>query len=131
LSSRRNSRRCSTGTFARGEDKSLDGFVALLKSEAIYAMPPWSHWYQGPEAIGRFFGAVWTHYGRFRLLPTQANGQPAFVLYTQVEGAREWHVHSLQVLAIDSDGISSLTAFMRPLALALVPAFRLPIVFEG
>jgi RNA polymerase sigma-70 factor (ECF subfamily) len=26
------------------EDKNLDDFVALLKSEATYAMPPWSHW---------------------------------------------------------------------------------------
>jgi RNA polymerase sigma-70 factor, ECF subfamily len=24
------------------EDKNLDGFIALLKSEATYAMPPWS-----------------------------------------------------------------------------------------
>jgi hypothetical protein len=35
------------------EDKNLDGFIALLKSEATYAMPPWSHWYLGREAIGR------------------------------------------------------------------------------
>jgi RNA polymerase sigma-70 factor (ECF subfamily) len=112
------------------EDKNLDGFVALLKSEATYAMPPWSHWYLGREAIGRFFGAVWKHYGRFRLLPTQANGQHAFVLYTQAEGEREWRAHSVQVLGVDRDGISSLTAFMRPLAPALVPAFGLPLTFE-
>jgi RNA polymerase sigma-70 factor, ECF subfamily len=112
------------------EDKNLDGLVALLKSEATYAMPPWSHWYLGREAIGQFFGAVWKHYGRFRLLPTQANGQPAFVLYTQGEGAREWRAHSVQVLGMDGEGISSLTAFMRPLAPALVPAFGLPIAIE-
>lgn len=112
------------------EDKNLDGFVALLKSEATYAMPPWSHWYLGREAIGRFFGTVWKHYGRFRLLPTQANGQPAFVLYTQAEGEREWRAHSVQVLGIDGDGISSLTAFMRPLGPALVPAFGFPLTFE-
>jgi RNA polymerase sigma-70 factor, ECF subfamily len=112
------------------EDKNLDGFVALLKSEATYAMPPWSHWYLGREAIGRFFGAVWKHYGRFRLLPTQANGQPAFVLYTQAEGECEWRAHSVQVLSIDEEGISSLTAFMRPLAPALVPAFGLPLTIQ-
>jgi RNA polymerase sigma-70 factor, ECF subfamily len=112
------------------EDKNLDGFVALLKSEATYAMPPWSHWYLGREVIGRFFDAVWKHYGRFRLLPTQANGQPAFVLYTQAEGEREWRAHSVQVLGINGDGISNLTAFMRPLASALVPAFGLPLAIE-
>ncbi len=112
------------------EDKNLDGFVALLKSEATYAMPPWSHWYLGREAIGRFFGAVWKHYGRFRLLPTQANGQPAFVLYTQADGERAWRAHSVQVLGIEGDAISSLTAFMRPLAPALIPSFGLPLAFE-
>ena len=66
-------------------------------------MPPWSHWYLGREAIGRFFGVVWTHYGRFRLLPTQANGQPAFVLYTKGDAERAWRAHSLQVLGIEGD----------------------------
>jgi RNA polymerase sigma-70 factor, ECF subfamily len=112
------------------EDKNLDGFIALLKSEATYAMPPWSHWYLGREAIGRFFGAVWKYYGRFHLLPTQANGQPAFVLYTKGDGERTWRAHSLQVLGIEGDAISSLTAFMRPLAPALVPAFGLPLIME-
>jgi RNA polymerase sigma-70 factor, ECF subfamily len=112
------------------EDKNLDGFIALLKSEATYAMPPWSQWYLGREAIGRFFGAVWKHYGRFRLLRTQANGQPAFVLYTQADGERAWRAHSVQVLSIEGDAILSLTAFMRPLAPALVPAFGLPLAFK-
>jgi RNA polymerase sigma-70 factor, ECF subfamily len=112
------------------EDKNLDDFIALLKNEATYAMPPWSHWYLGREAISRFFGAIWKRYGRFRLLPTQANSQPAFVLYTQSDGERVWRAHSVQVLGIDGDGISSLTAFMRPLASALVPAFGLPLVIE-
>jgi RNA polymerase sigma-70 factor (ECF subfamily) len=112
------------------EDKNLDGFIALLKSEATYAMPPWSHWYLGREAIGQFFGAVWKHYGRFHLSPTQANGQPAFVLYTRPTGERVWRAHSVQVLDVDADGISSLTAFMRPLAQSLVPAFGLDLAIE-
>jgi RNA polymerase sigma-70 factor (ECF subfamily) len=112
------------------EDKNLDRFVALLKSEATYAMPPWSHWYLGREAISRFFGAVWQQYGRFRLLPTRANGQPAFVLYTRAEGERAWRAHSVQVLDIDGDAVSSLTAFMHPLAPALVAAFGLPLVID-
>jgi RNA polymerase sigma-70 factor, ECF subfamily len=112
------------------EDKNLEGFVALLKTEATYSMPPWSQWYLGRETIGRFFDSVWKHYGRFRLLPTRANGQPAFVLYTQAQGEREWRAHSLQVLGIDGEGIFNLTAFMRPLAPALVPAFGLPLSIQ-
>jgi len=112
------------------EDKNLDGFVALLKSEATYAMPPWTHWYLGRDAIGRFFGKVWQHYGQFRLLPTRANGQPAFVLYTRPDPEAAWNAHSVQLLDLDQDGILSLTAFMRPLAPTLVPAFGLPLTFR-
>jgi RNA polymerase sigma-70 factor (ECF subfamily) len=112
------------------EDKDIDGFVALLKSEATYAMPPWSQWYQGSASIGSFFGEIWKRYGRFRLLPTRANGQSAFVLYTQGQSEKEWRVHSVQVLDIDEGSISSLTAFMRPMSAALVSAFGLPLIIE-
>src|SRR5262249_18342761 len=107
------------------EDKNLDGFIALLKSEATYAIPPWANWYLGRDAIGRFFGTVWKNSGRFRLSPTQANGEPAFVLYTRSTDESIWRAHSIQVLGADADGISNLTAFMRPLAQSLVPAFGL------
>ena len=83
-----------------------------------------------PRIRRPFFGASRKHYGRFRLLPTQANGQPAFVLYTKGDGERSWRAHSLQVLGIEDNAISSLTAFMRPLAPSLVPAFGLAVVIE-
>lgn len=105
------------------EDKNLDGFVALLRSEATYAMPPWSQWYSGRDAIGQFFGAIWQRYGQFRLLPTRANDQPAFVLYTKHEEEGEWRAHSIQLLGVQDGCIASLTAFMRPLSQSLVPAF--------
>jgi RNA polymerase sigma-70 factor, ECF subfamily len=112
------------------EDKNLDGFVALLRNEATYAMPPWPQWYQGRETITQFFGTVWKYYGRFRLLPTRANGQPAFVLYTKAQGEREWRAHSVQVLGVSREGISSLTAFMQPLAPKLIPAFGFALAIQ-
>jgi RNA polymerase sigma-70 factor (ECF subfamily) len=113
------------------EEKNLDGFVALLKSEATYAMPPWCQWYLGRENIGRFFASVWKYYGQFRLLPTHANCQPAFVLYTRADREHEWRAHSIQVLSVDGEGISSLTAFMRPLAPELVTAFGFPLAIAN
>jgi RNA polymerase sigma-70 factor (ECF subfamily) len=107
------------------EGKDLEGFVALLKEEATYAMPPWQHWYLGREAIRNFFGIVWQRYGRFRLLPTGANGQPAFALYAEGKEG-EWRAHSLQVVETDGEFISGLTFFMRPLGPTLFPAFGLP-----
>jgi RNA polymerase sigma-70 factor, ECF subfamily len=108
------------------EEKNLDDFVALLKEEATYAMPPWGHWYFGRDSIRRFFGAVWQHYGGFRLLPTAANGGPAFALYAQDKSGGEWRAHSLHLLNVEGGEISGLTAFMRPMAVALFPAFGFP-----
>lgn len=107
------------------EGKDIESFVALLKEEAAYAMPPWPQWYLGREAIRNFFATVWPRYGRFRLLPTRANGQPACALY--VEGSDGgWRAHSLQVLESDGEFISGLTFFMRPLGPPLFAAFGLP-----
>jgi RNA polymerase sigma-70 factor, ECF subfamily len=107
------------------EGKDLEGFVALLKEEATYAMPPWQHWYLGRDAIRNFFGIVWPRYGGFRLLPTRANGEPAFALYVEGEDGG-WRAHSLQVVETDGEFISRLTLFMRPLGPTLFPMFGLP-----
>jgi RNA polymerase sigma-70 factor (ECF subfamily) len=111
------------------ESEDLERFVALLKEDAVYAMPPWREWYQGRGSIGDFFGAVWPAYRGFRLVPVGANLQPAFALYTLGAEGR-WNAHSIQLLSLDKDGIATFTAFMRPLAQRLFPAFQLPTVLE-
>jgi RNA polymerase sigma-70 factor (ECF subfamily) len=111
------------------ESADLERFVALLKEDAIYAMPPWREWYQGRDSVGAFFGTVWPAYRGFRLVPVGANLQPAFALYNQGAEGR-WNAHSIQLLSLDEAGIAIFTAFMQPLAQALFPAFGLPIVLE-
>jgi RNA polymerase sigma-70 factor (ECF subfamily) len=112
------------------ESADLERFVALLKEEAVYAMPPWREWYQGRDSIAAFFGAVWPAYRGFRLVAVGANLQPAFALYTLGTEGR-WNAHSLQLLSLDEGGIVTFTAFMQPLAQGLFPAFRLPTVLEA
>src|SRR5262249_36231375 len=63
------------------EGPDLDSFVARVKEDATYTMPPLPQWYAGGEAIGTFFGWAWKPYGGFRLVPTAANRQPAFAAY--------------------------------------------------
>jgi RNA polymerase sigma-70 factor (ECF subfamily) len=113
------------------ESSDLDAFVSLLKEDATYSMPPWRHWYHGRDAIQRFLAHAWKAYRGFRLLPTNANDQPAFALYTRANESAGWNAHSLQVLAIRDDRIASLTLFVRPLAISLFPAFRLPLTLEN
>jgi hypothetical protein len=62
---------------------------------------------------------------QFRLLPTRANGHPAFALFVEgTEGG--WRTHSLQMPESDGELISGLTLFMGPLGPTLFPAFGLP-----
>jgi RNA polymerase sigma-70 factor, ECF subfamily len=59
-------------------------------------------------------------------MPTGANGQPAFGLYSLSKAEGLWKAHSLQVLSIRDDRISALTFFLQPLTFGLFEAFRLP-----
>jgi RNA polymerase sigma-70 factor (ECF subfamily) len=112
------------------ESADLDRFVALLKEDAVYAMPPWREWYQGRRSIADFFGAVWPAYRGFRLVPVGANLQPAFALYSRGAEGR-WNAHSIQLLALDEHRIAALTMFMQPLAQTLFAALELPSVLEA
>jgi len=111
------------------ESADLERFVALLKEEAVYAMPPWREWYRGRDAIAGFFRAAWPSYRGFRLVPVGANLQPAFALYTLGAEGR-WNAHSLQLLSLDNGEIATFTAFMQPLAQRLFHAFQLQTVLE-
>ena len=66
------------------ESNDIDGLVALLHQDAVLSMPPFSSWYQGRDSVRGIlslhpFG--WGKRAGWRLSPTGANGQPAFVLY--------------------------------------------------
>jgi len=109
------------------ESGDLEGFVALLKEDAVYAMPPWREWYLGRDSIAAFFGAVWPAYRGFRLVSVGANLQPAFAVYTLGAEGR-WNAHSIQLLTLKENRIAKLTMFMQPLAQRLFGAFPLQTV---
>lgn len=112
------------------ESADLERFVALLKEDAVYSMPPWREWYRGRGSIRQFFGAVWPGYRGFRLVPVGANQQPAFALYSLGAEGR-WNAHSIQLLALSEDGIGTMTMFMQPLAQKLFAALQLQTVLEA
>jgi RNA polymerase sigma-70 factor, ECF subfamily len=110
------------------EGHDLEGFVALLKEDATFTMPPWLQWYAGRAAIGQFFALAWQACGGLRLVPTAANGQPAFGLYIRTSADTPWAAHALQVLTLEQDTISALTLFVQPGDARLFGAFGLPLV---
>jgi RNA polymerase sigma-70 factor, ECF subfamily len=111
------------------ERADVDGFVALLRDEAVLSMPPWREWYRGRDAIRTFF--AWTSrsggHGPFRLVPTAANRQPAFAFYSRWQSA-EWRAHSIQVLTVHGDSVAAMTSFVTP---SLFSAFGLPAVLTS
>jgi RNA polymerase sigma-70 factor, ECF subfamily len=106
----------------------LDGFVSLLKEDATYTMPPLPQWYAGREAIRAFFGWAWKSYGGFHLVPTAANRQPAFALYSRSGTDGPWAAHSIQVLSLEQNTIAGLTLFVKPTGPQLFAAFGLPLI---
>jgi RNA polymerase sigma-70 factor (ECF subfamily) len=96
--------------FERGD---VAAVVALLTDDALLTMPPLPFEYQGRELIGHFLYAVSFRQGtqRSRLVPTRANGQPAFGRYLCDPHAPISHAHGMLVLTLDDDRIRAITGF--------------------
>jgi RNA polymerase sigma-70 factor (ECF subfamily) len=110
------------------EGHDLNGFAALLKEDATFTMPPWLQWYAGREAIRSFFAIAWKVCGGVRLVPTAANGQPAFAVYARTGAEPPWAAQSIHVLTLEQEMISTLTVFLEP---AVFQAFGLPLTLSG
>jgi RNA polymerase sigma-70 factor (ECF subfamily) len=91
----------------------VPGVVALLTDDALLTMPPEPLEYQGPLAIGRFLSTVPAGGAlqRFRLVPTRANGQPAFGCYLRDPHAPIARAYGLMVLTLRGGRVSALTGF--------------------
>jgi RNA polymerase sigma-70 factor (TIGR02960 family) len=89
------------------------GVIALLTGDALMTMPPEAAEYVGPEAIGRFLSTVPAagSLERFRLVPTRANGQPAFGCYLRDPHTPIAHAYGLMVLTLRRDRIAGLAGF--------------------
>jgi RNA polymerase sigma-70 factor (TIGR02960 family) len=97
-----------TDAYARGD---VDGVVALLADDVAMTMPPAPFEYRGREVAARaltlLFGAGLT----YRLVPTRANGQPAFGLYVDDPTTDVRHANGVMVLTLSGDRIVALARF--------------------
>jgi RNA polymerase sigma-70 factor (TIGR02960 family) len=95
------------------EGGDVAGVVALLTADASLTMPPQPLEYEGPAAIGRFLSTVPAggRLDQFRLVPTRANGQPAFGCYVRDAHAPIGHAYGLMVLTLRRDRIAAITGF--------------------
>jgi RNA polymerase sigma-70 factor (TIGR02960 family) len=101
------------GRFADAvESGDVDGIVSLLTDDAWVTMPPQPFEYQGHEAIAGFLHDRAVLRGvPLRLVPTRANGQPAFGCYLPDASAAIARPYGLMVLTLEGDRISAITWF--------------------
>ena len=97
--------------------------VALLTDDAWLTMPPEPHEYQGPGAIGVFLRGREVSRGRMRLVPTRANGQPAFACYLPSAETDIAQQYAMFVLTLEVDQISAIPWFADS---SVFPHFGLP-----
>jgi len=91
----------------------VDSVVALLSDDAWLAMPPAPHEYLGHAAIEGFLRTSigWRRSRQLELVPTRANGQPAFACYLSSPGASTAYSTGVLVLSMSGDRISAVTRF--------------------
>jgi RNA polymerase sigma-70 factor (ECF subfamily) len=110
------------------EHGNIDELVSLLTDDVWLAMPPIPLEYQGLELVRRFHTAVVFRQGRtFRLVPTRANGQPAFGTYVRDPATGVSHATGLAAFTLAGDRISAITRFDT----AVLPRFGLPRILPG
>jgi RNA polymerase sigma-70 factor (ECF subfamily) len=103
------------------ESADLDALVALLADDVLVSMPPMPFEYEGREVVARFCASLFDAGRRFDLVPTRANGQPAFGAYLRAPtGIR--HGIGLYVLTLTGDRICAMTRFDN----SVLPWFGLP-----
>jgi RNA polymerase sigma-70 factor (ECF subfamily) len=102
----------------------VDALAALLRDDATLSMPPYTLWLRGPEAIKAWFLGRGIGCSGSRLVPTAANGHPAFGQYRPGPPGRPHQPWSLIVLELDGDRIAAMNHFLD--TTSLFPRFGLP-----
>ena len=101
------------------ETGNMDGLVSMLTQDAVMNMPPWVYWLDGRDAIAATITSSGTWQGiprpgRYRIVPTALNGQPAALAYVRMDDGR-WVSVCMTVMTLDEDGrISAMDVFVLP-----------------
>jgi RNA polymerase sigma-70 factor, ECF subfamily len=115
-----------TKYIAAFEAYDIDRLAELFTRDAIWEMPPFAGWYQGPRAIATLIHQQCPAHtpGDMRLIPLTANGQPAAAMYMRSVPSGDKHLpFQLHVLDMRADGVSHVVAFLDT---TLFAKFSLP-----
>jgi RNA polymerase sigma-70 factor, ECF subfamily len=106
----------------------LDALKTLLTDDVTMSMPPFALWLQGPDEVAAWMSGPGAACAGSRMLPTRANGVPAWGQYKPSPdgGFDPW---ALVVVTVTGDRITDLVFFLD--ADRLFPRFGLPPRFEA
>lgn len=98
--------------------------VSLLSEDAGFSMPPLPLWLRGPQDVADFYLGTGIACKGSRLVPTSANGCPAFGHYKPAENGDGYVPWALQVVEMSGGRLVHLHHFLD--TAALFPRFGLP-----
>ncbi|MFC7587903.1 RNA polymerase subunit sigma-70 [Nonomuraea antimicrobica] len=106
----------------------LAAVAELLAEDVRTMMPPWPMWFRGRDSVVAALAASWDapspgFVGRFLMVPTAANRQPAVATYVRTGDCGPYRAFAISVLRIEDDLVAEATAFHD---LGLFPVFALP-----
>jgi len=101
----------------------VETLVSLLHEDAAMSMPPFPWWLHGRAEIHRALLAAGRPCEGTRLVPSAANGSPAFAQY-RPGGSGGYEPFALVILELSGDVITEMTTYLD--AERLFPLFDLP-----
>ncbi len=110
------------------ENADVTALAELLREDVALEMPPLLTWFSGRQTVASFIGSrVFARFGRFRMVPVMANGQPAFAGYTCGDDG-SYHAHEVLVPTLTTTGIARIVVFLNPELFAM---FGLPLDYQN
>jgi RNA polymerase sigma-70 factor (ECF subfamily) len=105
------------------ESADVNALIALLAEDVVITAPLAGGKYVGTAVAARFFATVTFPPGRtYRLVPTRANGQPAFGIYVLDPATGVFHANGMMVVTLAGRRISVMTRFDN----SVIARFGLP-----
>jgi RNA polymerase sigma-70 factor (ECF subfamily) len=111
------------------ESYDMESLTALLREDATQSMPPYDMWLRGRDDVLKWWIGPGIECKGSRLIPTVANGSPAFGQYRPSGPNGEHEAWALQVLETTNGRIAEFTFFLD--VATLFPLFGLPLKLDS
>ncbi len=107
----------------------MDALTSLLHEDATQSMPPYDLWLRGREEVVAWMAGPGAGCEGSRLLPTVANGMPAFGQYRVAASGSGHEPWALQIVEVSDGMIAGLSAYLD--TERWFPRFGLPLRLPG